>query len=137
MTAELKETMGRASWSPVKVKKEEDEECVISQASSQQVFSGNIKNWALGEGPYVSICGSEEEEKGQKMFWDMAVVLKATQEAAAASPLGSYSLTGTLVKSEILEPHGNPTPLGKVQHRDLSHIKTWAGVWFLFLNHIV
>lgn len=58
------------------------------------------------------------------MFWDMAVVLKATQEAAAASPLGSYSLTGTLVKSEILEPHGNPTPLGKVQHPDLSHIKT-------------
>lgn len=49
-------------------------------------------------------------------MWDMAVVLKTTQEAAAASPLEScYSLTGTLAKSEILEPHGNPTPLGKVQ----------------------
>lgn len=105
--------------------KKEEEECVISQASSQQVFSGDIKDWALGEGPYVSICGSEEEEKGQKMFWDMAVVLKATQEAAAASPLGSYSLTGTLVKSEILEPHGNTTPLGtKTKNLELLIPKT-------------
>lgn len=55
------------------------------------------------------------------MFWDMAVVLKATQEAAA--PLGSYSLPGTLAKSEILEHHGNPALLGKVQLPDLSHIK--------------
>lgn len=59
------------------------------------------------------------------MFWDMALVLKATQEAAAAAaaPLGGYSLPGTLAKSEILEPHGIPTPPGKVQLPDLSHIK--------------
>ena len=66
------------------------------------------------------------------MFWDMALVLKATQEAAAAAaasaaaaaaPLDGYSLPGTLAKSEILEPHGIPTPLGKVQLPDLSHIK--------------
>lgn len=63
MTAELKETMGRASWSPVKVKKEEDEESVIGQASSQQVSSEDVKAWAPGEGPYVRIGVSEEEEK--------------------------------------------------------------------------
>ncbi|OBS80424.1 hypothetical protein A6R68_21369, partial [Neotoma lepida] len=112
MTAELKKTMGRAPWGPVKVKKEEDEDESISQASSQQVYSENVKVWAPGEGPYLSIDVSEEEEKGQKMFWDMAMVLKATQEAAAAAPLGSYSLPGTLAKSEILEPHGNPALLG-------------------------
>lgn len=49
------------------------------------------------------------------MFWDMAVVLKATQEAPAASAIDSYSLPGTLTKSEILETHGIMTSLGKVQ----------------------
>lgn len=63
MTAELKETMGRASWGPVKVKKEEDEESVIGQASGQQVCSEHIKDWAPGEGPYVSFGIPEEEEK--------------------------------------------------------------------------
>jgi hypothetical protein len=49
------------------------------------------------------------------MFFDMAVVLKATQEAPAAAPLGSSSLPGTLAKSEILETPGNLTSLGKNQ----------------------
>lgn len=49
------------------------------------------------------------------MFWNMAVVLKATQEASAASALGTFSLSGTLAKSERLETHGNMTSLGKVQ----------------------
>lgn len=74
------------------------------------------------------------------MFWDMALVLKATQEAAAAAaasaaaPLGGFSLPGTLAKSEILEPHGIPIPLGKVQLLDLSHIKMRGGCLFSFLN---
>lgn len=74
------------------------------------------------------------------MFWDMALVLKATQEAAAAAaasaaaPLGGFSLPGTLAKSEILEPHGIPTLLGKVQLPDLSHIKMRGGCLFSFLN---
>lgn len=52
------------------------------------------------------------------MFWDMAVILKATQEAPATSAIGSYSLPGTLAKSEILETHGIMTSLGKVQPPD-------------------
>ena len=91
---------------------EEDDESVISQASSQQVYYENDKDCAPGEGPYGSISVSEDEEKGQEMFREMAVVLKATQEAAAASPFGSYSLAGTLAESQILELHGNPTPTG-------------------------
>lgn len=45
----------------------------------------------------------------------MAVVLKATQEVPAVSALGSYSLLGTLAKSEILDTQGNVTSLGEVQ----------------------
>lgn len=63
MTTELKETMGRASWDPEKVKMEEDDESVISQASSQQVYYENDKDCAPGEGPYGSISVSEDEEK--------------------------------------------------------------------------
>lgn len=61
--AELKETMGRASWGPVKVKTEEDEESVVGQASSRQVCAEDSKAWAPGEGPYVSTGVPEEEEK--------------------------------------------------------------------------
>lgn len=49
------------------------------------------------------------------MFWDMAMVLKATKEVPAASSLGIYSLPGTLAKSEIMETYGNMASLGKVQ----------------------
>lgn len=45
------------------MKKEEDEDESISQASGQQVCSENVKVWAPGEGPYLSIDVSEEEEK--------------------------------------------------------------------------
>jgi len=48
------------------------------------------------------------------MFWDMAVVLKPTQEAPAASTPGSSSLPGTLAKSELLDTHGNMACLGEV-----------------------
>ncbi|KAI2529188.1 ZNF35 isoform 6, partial [Pan troglodytes] len=107
MTAELREAMALAPWGPVKVKKEEEEEENFpGQASSQQVHSENIKVWAPVQGLQTGLDGSEEEEKGQNISWDMAVVLKATQEAPAASTLGSYSLPGTLAKSEILETHG-------------------------------
>lgn len=58
------------------------------------------------------------------MFWDMAVVLKATQEVPAASALGSYSLPGTLAKSEVLEPHGNMISPGKVEPPD-SELDHW------------
>ncbi|KAG8521535.1 Zinc finger protein 35 [Galemys pyrenaicus] len=116
MTAELREAMSLASWGPVTVKKEEEEEeDILVQASSQQVHSENIKVWAPGEGPHTGLDVAEREEKGQNMFWDMAVVLKATQEGRASSPLGNYSLPGTLAKREILETHGNMTSLGKVQ----------------------
>jgi hypothetical protein len=72
------------------------------------------------------------------MFREMAVVLKATQEAAAASPFGSYSLAGTLAESQILELHGNPTPTGKVQLPGLSRIKTVDGCLLsLFESHSV
>lgn len=113
MTAELREAVALAPWGPVKVKKEEEEEENFpGQASSQQVHSENIKVWTPAEGLQTGLDGSEEEEKGQNIFWDMAVVLKATQEAPAASPLGSYSLPGTLAKSEILETHGTMNFLG-------------------------
>ena len=48
------------------------------------------------------------------MFWDMAVVLKPTQEAPAASTPGSSSLPGTPAKSELLDTHGNMACLGEV-----------------------
>ncbi|KAK2494949.1 hypothetical protein MC885_007455 [Smutsia gigantea] len=116
MTAELREAMALAPWGPVTVKKEEgEEENFLGQASSQQVHSETIKVWAPGEGPQTGLDVSEQEEKGPNMFWDMAMVLKATQEVPAASSLGSYSLPGTLAKSEIMETHGNMTSLGETQ----------------------
>ena len=48
------------------------------------------------------------------MFWDMAVVLKPTQEAPAASTPGSSSLPETLAKSKLLDTHGNMGCLGEV-----------------------
>lgn len=48
------------------------------------------------------------------MFWDVAVVLKPTQEAPAASAPGSSSLPGTLAKSELLDTHGNMACPGEV-----------------------
>lgn len=47
----------------MKVKKEEDEHGTMSPASSQQVYSDNVKAWGPGAGPYLSINVSEEEEK--------------------------------------------------------------------------
>jgi KRAB domain-containing zinc finger protein len=112
MTTELREAIALTPWGPVKVKKEEEEDKnFICQASSQQVHSQYVKVWAPREGPQAGCDVSEEEEKGQNMFFDMAVVLKATQEAPAAAPLGSSSLPGTLAKSEILETPGNLTSL--------------------------
>lgn len=58
------------------------------------------------------------------MFWDMAVVLKATQDVPAASALGSCSTPGTVAKTEILETHGNMTSPGKVQPPD-SEFDHW------------
>lgn len=113
MTADLREAMALAPWGPVTVKKEEEEEeSFLAQASSQQVHPDAIRAGAPGEGPRGGLGGAEQEEKSQNMFWDMAVVLKATQEVPAASPLGSYSLPGSLSKSEILETHGNMASLG-------------------------
>eukprot|EP00069_Balaena_mysticetus_P006779 bmy_18766T0 len=113
MTTELREAMTLAPWGPVTVKKEEEEEeTFVGQASSQQVHSENVKVWAPGEGPQTGLDVSEQEEKGQNMFWDMTVVLKPTQEASAASTPGSSSLPETLAKSELLETHGNMTYLG-------------------------
>ncbi|KAI5932139.1 Zinc finger protein 35 [Manis javanica] len=112
MTAELREAIALAPWGPVTVKKEEEEEeNFLGQASSQQVPSENIKVWAPGEGPQTGLDVSEQEEKGPNMFWDMAMVLKATKEVPAASSLGIYSLPGTLAKSEIMETYGNMASL--------------------------
>ena len=59
------------------------------------------------------------------MFWDMAVVLKATQEAPTGSTIGSYSLPGTLAKNEILDTHGIMTSLGKFLPPD-SESDLWS-----------
>ncbi|EPY89035.1 hypothetical protein CB1_000140006 [Camelus ferus] len=114
MTAELREAMALAPWGPVTVKKEEEEETFVDQASSQQGHSENIKVWAPEEGPQTGLDVSEQDEKGQNMFWDMAVVLKPVQEAPAASAAGGFPLPGTLAKSELLETHGNMTYLGQL-----------------------
>ncbi|KAI4532190.1 hypothetical protein MG293_017455 [Ovis ammon polii] len=113
MTAELREAVALAHWGPVTVKKEEEEEeGFVGQVSSQQIRSENIIVWAPGEDPQTCLPVSEQEEKGQNMFWDVAVVLKPTQEAPAASAPGSSSLPGTLAKSELLDTHGNMACLG-------------------------
>lgn len=55
----------------------------------------------------------------------MAVVLKATQEVPAVSALGSYSLLGTLAKSEILDTQGNVTSLGEIRPSE-SEFDDWG-----------
>ncbi|XP_045846012.1 zinc finger protein 35 isoform X2 [Meles meles] len=123
MSAQPREAMALAPWGSLTVKKEEEEEeNFVGQASSQQVHSENIKIWASGEGPQTGLDISEQEKKGPNMFWDMAVILKATQEVPATSAIGSYSLPGTLAKSEILETHEIVSSLGIVQDPSSSSL---------------
>ncbi|KAF6101766.1 zinc finger protein 35 [Phyllostomus discolor] len=106
--------MALAPWGPVTVKKEEEEEeDFLGQASGPQMLSENMQVWPPGEDPRRGLAAAEQEEEGQNMFWDMAVVLKATPEAPAAAAPGSHSLLGHLARSEVLETHGNVASLGK------------------------
>lgn len=124
MTAELREAMALTPWGLVKVK-EEEEETYGSQACSEQGRSEHGPVCAPAEGPPPGPAVSEEEDKGQNMFWDMAVVLEATRDPPAASPLAGCSLPGTLCKSEILETQGNANSLGaETKHLQLLVPKT-------------
>lgn len=62
MTAELRETVALASWGPVTVKKEEEEN-FAGQVPGQQMHSETISVWASGEGTQADLDTADPEGK--------------------------------------------------------------------------